>query len=136
MEIKRVTRDFAVSPQLLPADLSTLAAAGFRAVICNRPDGEGADQPLFAEIAAAAQAAGIEARYLPVETGKVGDDTVTAFAELLRALPGPVLAFCRSGTRSIITWSLGEAMDGARSRDELVELGLEAGYDLNGVLPA
>lgn len=131
MEIKRVTKEFAVSPQVAPGDLTALATAGFGAVICNRPDGEGSDQPLFAEIAAAAKAAGLEARYLPVETGKVGDETVTAFRELLDELPKPLLAFCRSGTRSITLWSLAQAE--SRPLHEILSSSKAAGYDMTGV---
>ena len=131
MEIKQVTPEFAVSPQIVPADLAALAAAGFRAVICNRPDGEGPDQPLFAEIEAAALKAGLAARYLPVETGKVGDATVLDFARALSQLPRPVLAYCRSGTRSVTLWSLAEA--GARPLPEILSRSKAAGYDMSGV---
>jgi sulfide:quinone oxidoreductase len=64
MIIKAINAGLSVSPQVLPEDISAIAAAGFRSVMCNRPDGEGADQPAFAEIEAAARAAGLEAAYL------------------------------------------------------------------------
>ncbi|KHJ59198.1 beta-lactamase hydrolase domain-containing protein, partial [Burkholderia glumae] len=75
--------------------------AGFRAVICNRPDGESADQPAFAEIAAAARELGLDARYLPVEAAdRIGEAQVDAFGAMLDALPKPVLAYCGSGRRA------------------------------------
>lgn len=134
-EFRRVTDQLSVSPQITLEDLPRAAAMGFKLVINNRPDGEDPSQPSSAAVEAAARAAGLQYAYIPVRGGPT-QDQVAEERSILENSEGPVLAFCRSGTRSIITWSLGEAMDGARSRDELVELGLEAGYDLNGVLPA
>ena len=134
-EFRRVTDQLSVSPQITLEDLPRAAAMGFKLVINNRPDGEDPSQPTSAAVEAAARAAGLQYAYIPVRGGPT-QDQVAEERSILENSEGPVLAFCRSGTRSIITWSLGEAMDGARSRDELVALGLEAGYDLNGVLPA
>jgi sulfide:quinone oxidoreductase len=113
MDTKRLAPDIAVSAQLAVSDVAAAAAAGFRSVICNRPDGEGADQPAFGEIEAAATAAGMEARYQPVTSGQVSDADAAAFGRTLAALPKPVLAYCRSGARSATLWSLAE---GARGR--------------------
>ena len=134
-EFRRVTDQLSVSPQITLEDLPRAAAMGFKLVINNRPDGEDPAQPPSAAVEAAARAAGLQYAYIPVRGGPT-QDQVAEERSILENSEGPVLAFCRTGTRSIITWSLGEAMDGARSRDELVALGLEAGYDLNGVLPA
>lgn len=95
---------FAAARQIAPADLPAIRDAGYRAVICNRPDGEEADQPAFAEIAAAARALGLDARYLPVRRDEIGDADVEAFAALVDALPKPVLAYCRSGSRAGMLW--------------------------------
>jgi cysteine desulfurase len=95
----------AASRQIVPADLKAIRDAGFRSVICNRPDGEGADQPAFAEIAAAARELGLEARYLPVEPNRIGDAEVDAFGALVDALPKPILAYCRSGNRASVLWN-------------------------------
>ncbi|KWN11164.1 class V aminotransferase [Burkholderia territorii] len=95
---------FTASRQITPADLKAIRNAGFRAVICNRPDGESADQPAFDEIAAAARELGLDARYLPVEPGRIGDAEVDAFGALVDALPKPVLAYCRSGSRAGMLW--------------------------------
>lgn len=134
-EFRRVTDQLSVSPQISLEDLPRAAAMGFKLVINNRPDGEDPAQPSSAVVEAAAKAAGLAYAYIPVRGGPT-QEQVAEERSILENTEGPVLAFCRSGTRSIITWSLGEAMDGARSRDELVKLGEQAGYDLNGVLPA
>jgi uncharacterized protein (TIGR01244 family) len=97
---RTLTPDFAVSPQLQPSDMRALADAGFKSVIINRPDGEGgAEQPLSADVLRAAREAGLEARYQPVVSGSITEADVVEFAEIVRALPTPVLAFCRSGGR-------------------------------------
>ncbi len=134
-DFRRVTDALSVAPQIALADLATAAAQGFKLVINNRPDGEDPSQPTSAEVEAAAKAAGLDYAYIPVRGGPTPDQ-VAQEHELLASHPGPVLAFCRSGTRSIVTWSLGQASAGERSRGELVELGAAAGYDLSGVLGA
>lgn len=132
-EFRRVTEDFSVSPQIDPADLAVAAAQGFTLVINNRPDGEVPDQPTSAEMEAAARAAGMDYVHIPV-VGSPTQDQVDANRLAIEDADGPVLAFCRSGTRSIVTWSLGQALSGVRSRSELAALGRGAGYDLSGVL--
>lgn len=95
-----LTPDFSVAPQLQPADMQALADAGFKSVIINRPDGEGGpEQPRSDDVLQAARDAGLQARYQPVVSGAMTAADVAEFAGLLRDLPAPVLAFCRSGTR-------------------------------------
>lgn len=134
-DFRRVTDDISVSPQITVDDVRAAAAQGFRTIINNRPDGEDPTQPAGAEIEAAARAAGLAYFHIPVRGGPTPDQ-IDATARLLTEVEGPVLAFCRSGTRSIVTWSLCQAVTGARSRDELLGLGLNAGYDLSGPLGA
>jgi sulfide:quinone oxidoreductase len=93
MQLHKLTPGLSVSPQLAPTDMDAIRAAGFRSLICNRPDGEGNDQPLFSAMQQAAEAAGIEVAYLPVESGKVDDEQVQQFAALFARLPKPVLAY-------------------------------------------
>jgi sulfide:quinone oxidoreductase len=131
MEFRRLSPKFTVGPQISVEDVGTIAAQGFRAIICNRPDGEGADQPSFKEIAAAAKAAGIEARYVPVQSGMVKDQDVEAFGAALEDLQRPVFAYCRTGTRSATLWSFHEAMK--RPIAEILTATKAAGYDMNGV---
>ena len=133
MDIKRIGETISVSPQIDASDLEAIRAAGFRSVICNRPDGEGADQPTHEEIAAAAREAGLEFVYQPVTSGKVADEDAEAFGDAMRTLPGPVLAYCRSGTRSATLWSLSEA--GKRPMPDILAATKAAGYDMNGLVP-
>lgn len=101
LPVRPVADQVYVAPQMTAADMAVLAEAGFRAVINNRPDFEGGpDQPQHADIAAAAAAAGLAYRFLPVAGGYQSPQEIAAFAALLTELPRPLLAFCRSGARS------------------------------------
>ena len=135
MDIRKLDDAISVAPQLMPDELSEVARLGFRTVINNRPDGESFDQPPATTVAAAAAAAGLAYHYQPVNSGGLTIDDVLQFRELLATAEGPVLAFCRSGTRSIVTWSVGQYQSGQRQADDLKALGAAAGYDLSGVLP-
>ena len=98
---QRLTADIAVAGQLDPAAMAEAAAAGFRSVINNRPDFEGGPtQPTSASIEAAARAAGLSYTWLPVAPNVQTPDEIARFAALLDSMPKPILAFCRSGTRS------------------------------------
>ena len=97
----RLSDELSVAPQLEPASMQAAADAGFRSVINNRPDFEaGPQQPTNASIESAARAAGLEYAFLPVHPAVQTPEEVARFAELLASLPKPILAFCRSGTRS------------------------------------
>ncbi|MEQ9813027.1 MAG: TIGR01244 family sulfur transferase [Azospirillaceae bacterium] len=132
-EPKRLTAALSVMPQLDPAQVPAMAARGFKSIVNNRPDGEQDGQPRSAEIEAAARSAGLAYAHLPVVPGKIGDADVAAFSELLTDLPGPVLAFCRTGTRSASLWALGQAGDTPSSA--LIDTAKGAGYDLSGLRP-
>ncbi|MCR5872993.1 TIGR01244 family phosphatase [Phenylobacterium sp. J426] len=132
-DFRRVTDDFTTAPQISVADVEEAARQGFRTIINNRPDDEQPGQPSSAEIEAAARGAGLAYFHVPV-TGGPTPQQVEQTQAILAEAERPVLAFCRSGTRSIVTWSLSQAASGAKPRDELVRLGREAGYDLSGVL--
>ena len=113
MSIQSLTADFAVAGQISPEDLPAIAAAGFKSVICNRPDGEaGPSQPAYSAIEQAAVAAGLQVRYLPAISGQVTPEHGAQLASLLDELPGPVLAYCRSGARSANMWQLAQASRG------------------------
>ena len=101
LPFRAVAPDVCVAPQLTPAAMAEAARAGFRSVVNNRPDFEhGPNQATNADIEAAARAAGLEYRFLPVDGGYQSPDEIAAFAKLLDELPRPLLAFCRSGARS------------------------------------
>ena len=131
MDLRKITPQFTASPQISIEDIAVIAANGYRAILCNRPDGEAPDQPSFEEIEAAAKAVGLEARYVPIQSGMVKDDDVHAFGVALQDLPKPVLAYCRTGTRSVTLWSFFEAP--TRPMAEILSATATAGYDMKGV---
>jgi uncharacterized protein (TIGR01244 family) len=101
LEFKWLASDFATAPQLSPEDVAQAAAAGFRSIVNNRPDFEGGpSQPTSQAVHAAADAAGLDYAFLPVQPAFQTPDEVARMRELLDRLPKPVLAFCRSGTRT------------------------------------
>jgi uncharacterized protein (TIGR01244 family) len=101
LPFRPVSPDVCVAPQLTPEAMAEAARAGFRSVINNRPDFEhGSPQPTNADIEAAARAAGLEYRFLPVDSAYQSPEEIAAFAQMLKELPRPILAFCRSGARS------------------------------------
>ncbi len=99
MTPQKITDEFTVSAQIDASDVSAIVASGFRSIICNRPDGESADQTPYALIETQAKTAGLEFRYIPVVSGAMTQDDVDAMAAALSELPSPVFAYCRSGTR-------------------------------------
>ncbi len=99
--LRSVAADVCVAPQLEPAAMAELAALGFKSVVNNRPDfEEGPHQPTSAQMQAAAEAAGLAYAYLPVQPAYQSPEEIARMAELLASLPRPMVAFCRSGTRS------------------------------------
>ena len=125
MDITRLNERISVAPQIRPDDMAALAKAGFRAVICNRPDDEEQHQPSAQSMAQAAQAAGLAFVHLPAVSSALTDQNAADMAQALESLPSPVLAYCRSGTRSTLLWSLAEASRGA----DPAELAAQAGLD-------
>jgi uncharacterized protein (TIGR01244 family) len=101
LPLQAIAPDICAAPQLTPEAMAEAAALGFKSVVNNRPDFEhGPDQPTSAQIEAAAKAAGLEYRHLPVAGGYQSPEEIAAFARLLEELPRPLLVFCRSGARS------------------------------------
>lgn len=133
MPIRSLTPDLLVSGQVQIHDLPALAARGIRTLICNRPDGEGSDQPTHQELAAAAALQGMTLHYVPVVAGRVDDASVQRFGEVLASAAVPVLAFCRSGMRASTLWALSQA--GQRSAEEILRAGEQAGFDLSALAP-
>ena len=130
MDIRKVTDELSVAPQIGAADVAAAAAAGFRSIICNRPDGEAPDQTAYADIEAAATAAGLAIRYQPVRT--VSQQDAADFAQACAELPKPVLAYCRSGTRCITLWTV-SALDDTPP-EQVVAMAKAAGYDMSGIV--
>ena len=110
MEVKQISDEISVSPQIKPDDLKAIQEAGFKSIICNRPDDEEAGQINFPEIENAARAIGLDARYIPFLPGKMTEDDVSQFAIAMRELPGPVFAYCKSGGRSAAIWNASQTL--------------------------
>lgn len=128
MLLKRLTKDLSVGSQPTPDDIVELAKTGFRAIICNRPDGEEQNQPAWAALVETARGQGLQARHIPVVASAIGQGDVAAFREALLTLPRPVAAFCRTGSRSTILWALANAA--SLPAEERIKIAAEAGYDL------
>jgi uncharacterized protein (TIGR01244 family) len=95
------SNQFGTLGQIDPSHLAEIAKQGYKSVINNRPDFEGGpDQPINAEIQAQAEALGLSYAFLPVIPGAFTQEQVEEMARLLKTMPGPILAFCRSGARS------------------------------------
>lgn len=133
MELRQITPEFAVAPQITPEDVAELARMGYRTLINNRPDEEIEAQLDSRAMAEAAAASGIAYIHLPYYPGALTPDLVAAFEATMAQIEGPVLAYCRSGTRSSHLWAMSEA--GSRPIDEIVSLAAKAGYDHSGLVP-
>lgn len=99
MSLRKIDDDFAVAGQIHEDDLKAIAEAGYKTILCARPDGEEPGQPGFGQIAAAARALGLEAVHVPV-SGMVGEGQIIRFHEAWQNLPRPMLGYCRSGARA------------------------------------
>lgn len=111
LPIQTIDTDVCVAPQLQPEAMAEAARAGFRSVVNNRPDFEGGtDQPTSAQLEAAARAAGLEYRHLPVNGAFQTPEQIAAFATLAAQLPRPMLLFCRSGARSTKLYQAAQAL--------------------------
>ena len=129
MELKRINQHVTVSPQISPEDVAAIKAAGFVAIINNRPDGEAPDQPTSDTIQKAAQAAGLVYHYIPLGREGVSPDMVARTKSALEGSAGPVFCYCRSGTRSTTLWALSEA--GKKPASEIIAEAAGAGYDMS-----
>jgi uncharacterized protein (TIGR01244 family) len=131
---RRVTDQLQVSPQIGLAEVAEAAALGVTLIVNNRPEAESDDQTPGVEIEAAARAAGLSYVAIPVTHAGFSEPQVAAMAAALSGATGPVLAYCRSGTRSTLLWALAEASQGG-DPDALTNMAAKAGYDLNPVRP-
>ncbi len=131
MDIKHITPDYAVSPQIDPGDLPAIAAAGFKGIICNRPDAEVPPSHQCDAIETAAEAAGLTFTRNPVTHQGLNMQMVAKQAASMAEAGGPVLAYCASGTRSSIVWSLSQA--GQMPTDDIIAATGAAGFELGGM---
>lgn len=133
MDIRPITPAYAVSPQIAPEDIPAIAAAGYTTILCNRPDVEVPAGLRADDIRQAAEAAGLSFVLNPVTHDGLNEEMVQLQADTLVTSSGPVLAYCASGTRSSIVWSLGQA--GHMATDEIIAATAQAGYELSGLRP-
>ena len=133
MDIRPITDSYAVSPQIAPEDMAAIKAAGYVAIINNRPDAEIPPEWQADAMEAAAKEAGLAFTVNPVTHAGLNMDMVETQIAALKSAGGPVLAYCASGTRSSIVWSLGMAKD--MSVEDIMTATSNAGYDLSGLVP-
>lgn len=134
--MKRISIDekFSVSGQPSLAEIEGLGRAGVALLINNRPDGEEPGQPGSAAERAAAQAAGLAYLDLPVTGPTITREAVERFRAAVAAAEGPVVAHCRSGTRSLTLWAIGAVLAGDLRREDLPDFGARHGFDLSGAV--
>ncbi len=132
---RRLDERTLVAGQVEPGDIAQAAEAGVTMVINNRPDDESPGQPAGSAVEAAARAAGLDYRAIPITHSGFSTNQVDAMRAALEAAgDGAVLAFCRSGTRSTLVWALARNAMGD-DPDALAGKAASAGYDLSPVLP-
>ncbi len=134
MKLIRITETFAVAGQPDLSEIESLGRDGTRLLINNRPDREEAGQPDSAAEAEAAGRAGLAYRHIPVTGAAIGRDDVRRFRQAMREAEGPIVAHCRSGTRSLTLWAIGEVLDGRLARSDVVDFGARRGIDLSGAV--
>jgi len=133
MDIRKITDDYSVAPQLSAADIPAVAEAGFVMVICNRPDGEVGPAESTTVMRAAVEEAGMKWAENSFSSNMLTLGNVETQRELIAAAEGPVLAYCRTGTRSATVWALSQA--GRISTDEIVDATGAAGYAMDRLRP-
>ena len=133
MDIRQITPDYFVAPQLDPAEMPEIAAAGITTIICNRPDAEVPPDYQADAIEAAAVAAGLAFHRLPLTHTTMPPDNVQRHAAVIAGSDGPTLAYCASGTRSTVVWTLGHAK--AMGVDAVLNAARAGGYNLDNIRP-
>ena len=133
MDLRILTPDFAVAPQIAREEIAEAARLGFRTLINNRPDDEVEAGLSDAAMQAAAKEAGLAYVYLPYHPGALSPELIAGFEAALSAAEAPVLAWCRSGTRSSHLWALSQA--GRLPLEEIVQTAKTVGYDLSALVP-
>lgn len=131
---RKLTEEVFASPQIGLAEVAAAKAQGIVLIVNNRPEEESDDQTPGAEIEAAASAAGIAYVAIPITHAGFSEQQVSAMATALQGASGPVLAYCRSGTRSTLLWALAEASQGGDPAN-IAARAAEAGYDISPVRP-
>ena len=131
-DFRRLTDHFWASPQIALGDVGAAKAQGIALIVNNRPEGEAPDQVPGEAIEAAARSAGMDYRAIPVTHAGFSEEQVRAMAEAIEEAGGPVLAYCRSGTRSTLLWALAQAARG-QDPEAIAASAASAGYDVTPV---
>ncbi|MEX0338556.1 MAG: TIGR01244 family sulfur transferase [Arenibacterium sp.] len=131
MDIRQITEKYSVSPQIDPEDVAAIAAAGFTRLICNRPDVEVPPSHQSDAIKAAAEAAGLDFAVLELTHQTMSPDIATSQRQLIETAPGPVLAYCASGTRCSVIWAIAQAA--TMPTDDILAATAAAGYNLENL---
>lgn len=134
MDLRPLTPKYLVSPQISAEHIPAIAEAGIETLICNRPDSEIPAELQSDVIRAAAEEAGLNFVVNQITNQTMTPDRVARQRAAIEAARGPVLAYCRSGTRSTVIWALGAVRD--TDVDEIVAAARAAGYELTGLRPA
>ncbi|MEP2641403.1 TIGR01244 family sulfur transferase [Roseobacter sp.] len=133
MDIRQITADFFAAPQLSPDDMTALSEAGFKRVVCNRPNAEVPPSHHCDEMQKAAEAAGLEFAVQPLTHQTMTPDVIATNAALIQDCTGPVVAYCASGTRSTIAWALAAAQ--FMPVEDIMNAARSGGYDLQNIHP-
>lgn len=134
-DFRKITDSVSVASQISAEDIGAAIAAGFTLIINNRPDGEERGQPTNEELSAVAKEKGIKWATIPVVGGQLTFEAIEMTSLAIKDAGGPVLAFCRSGTRSCTLWSLAQALMGGMETADIVEAAAKGGYDVSGMAP-
>ncbi|MCH1470812.1 MAG: TIGR01244 family sulfur transferase [Planktomarina sp.] len=134
MSMKKLSDQFYVGPQIEIDDIEDLQISGIKSVICLRPDGEGASQPVFEALKSQSRSLEIAAYYLPIVPGQISDAQIAEFADMVTKSPSPIFAYCRSGMRATALWALHQAQFG-QSVDDILAAAKSAGHDLTALTP-
>lgn len=133
MEIRAITKSYFVAPQIETSDIPAIVEAGFKTVICNRPDAEVPPSHQAGALETAVRAAGLTFHCLPLTHQTMTPDNIAKQMEFARS-EGPVLAYCASGTRCTVAWAIGCATEG-QDVDQILSAAEEGGYQLAGLRP-
>ena len=134
MSVKKLSDQFYVGPQIEIDDIEDLQIYDIKSVICLRPDGEGASQPVFEALKSQSRSLEIAAYYLPIVPGQISDAQIAEFADMVTKSPSPIFAYCRSGMRATALWALHQAQFG-QSVDDILAAAKSAGHDLTALTP-
>jgi sulfide:quinone oxidoreductase len=133
MNLKIITDEYVVSGQISVENVQAIVNQGYKTIINVRPDGESDDQPLGEDIKNLAESEGIAYRHIPMEVGIFSEDAAREFHKAYLQVSKPILAFCRSGKRAVILWSVMQATD--RPSEEIIEAVGDVGFDLKKMKP-